>query len=148
MPDEKDREALRTLRLVCVALMAGVVVLGVVVAALLLGGLEPLAPGLEGLLLPVTGGYALLSLVAAPLLESALRRVPAGADRAQAMGRFSTAVIVGMALREGAALLAVVAALLTGDLAWGLGLATVVLLAMALALPTDRKLQDSLRTTR
>jgi F0F1-type ATP synthase membrane subunit c/vacuolar-type H+-ATPase subunit K len=139
MPDEKDREALRTLRLVCVALMAGVVVLGVVVAALLLGG---------RLLLPVTGGYALLSLVAAPLLESALRRVPAGADRAQAMGRFSTAVIVGMALREGAALLAVVAALLTGDLAWGLGLATVVLLAMALALPTDRKLQDSLRTTR
>lgn len=148
MSSEKDRRALRSVRVVCVALMGGVVVLGAVVTVLLASGFEPLAPGIKGLLLPVTAGYVLLSLVAAPLLESALRKVPASADRAEALGRFSTAVIVGMALREGAALLAVVAGLLTGDLAWGLGLAAVVLLAMVLALPSDRKLQDSLRSTR
>jgi hypothetical protein len=148
MPHGKDDEALRILRIVCAALMGGVVVLGVVVAVLSSSGFEPVAPGIEGLLLPVTAGYVLLSLVVAPLLESALKKVPAGADRAEATVRFGNAVIVGMALREGAALLAVVVALLTGDLAWGLGLAAVVLLAMMLALPSERKLRDFLAKRR
>ncbi len=98
--------------------------------------------------MPITAGYVLLSLVAAPLLESAMRKAPSGADPAEAVGRFTHGVIVGMALREGAALLAIVVALLTGDLAWGLGLAAVVVLAMLLALPRERKLEDYLETVR
>lgn len=148
MPHGKDGESLRMLRFLSAALMGGVVVLGVVVTVLFLSGFGPVSPGIEGLLLPVTTGYVLLSLVVAPLLESVLKRVPADADRAQAMARFSNAVIVGMALREGAALVAVVGALLTGDLAWGLGLAAVVLLAMTLALPSKSKLEDYLGTRR
>lgn len=148
MPNAKYGAALRNLRLVCAALMGGVVVLGGVVTVLFSSGFEPLAPGIEGLLLPVAAGYVLLSLVAAPLVESTLRKMPAEAAPAEAMTRFSNAVIVGMALREGAGLLAVVVALLTGDLAWGLGLAAVVLLAMTLALPSERKLQDFLRKGR
>ena len=146
MLDEEPRQALTMLRVVCGALMAGIALLGMVVAYLVAGtGFELAGGEVPGILLPLAGLLTLGSLLSAPFAEGILSKVPPGTPRDVAMQRFQGAVIVGFALREGAGLFALVAGLLAGNLVWGLGLAGLALLGMLLAWPSEEKVRAQLK---
>ncbi len=126
---------LTALRVICLAMIVGVVILGAVGAVLVrTGTVRPEA-------FPAAGtwslaGVALLQLLLAPVLE---RRIAAGGGAASAAAdRARRAVggkIVGFALREAAGILGVVLGLLTGELRWILGLGGLAVATMLLAFP-------------
>jgi hypothetical protein len=143
--DEQARGSLTTLRSVCGALIGGVVACGGVVAFLTLRrSFAPAAPQLAGMLLLLAGVFTVAALLSAPFVEAMLRKLPRGAERREALARFNSSVIVGFAVREGAGLFALAAALVTGQLVWGLGLAGLAVLGMVLAWPGDQRLREYL----
>ena len=148
MLDEAEKAAVSATRKVCLALVAGVVTFGVVVAVIALTGtIRAPAEALRGVLVPLAGIFALASLASAPFLESVLRKLPAGAERSDSVARYTHATIVGFAVREAAALFALVVALVTGELPWTLGITALVLYGMLAALPSEEKLRRHLVRT-
>jgi len=146
MLDEHDLQRLTMLRTVCGALVGGVVLFGVATAVLLMGGImEPVAPDQAGLLLPLAGIFTVASVLSAPFVESMLRKIDGTTDHDAALARFTGSAIIGFAIREGAALFALVAALITGNVLWGLGLAGLATFGMILAWPGEDALRRHIR---
>lgn len=146
MLDEESKRALLSTRVLAGALMGGVVVFaGVVLVLVTRTGFQPPSADAGPTLLPLAGILTVASLLSAPFIEKALRQIPDGTSQSDLLSRFQLTTIVGMAIREGAALFALMVALLTGQLNWGLGLAGLALLGMLLVLPTESGLNDFLK---
>lgn len=102
-------------------------------------GFEPAGlPGGVGLALAV-GGVALL--VVAPVVQRKVRESARGTTPTGAVNAFRVSTIVGFALREAAAVLGLVIAVLTGQPLWCYGLSAAALGAMILGWPTRDALE-------
>lgn len=142
MLNEAARRALLNVRVLFGALTGGIVVFGGVVIYLLgSGGYVPPVATAGSYLVPLAGVFAVAALLSAPFIERMLRQIPDGATDQEALSRFQTSSIIGFAIREAAALFALMTSLITGRLQWGLGLAGVAVLGMLLALPGESRLR-------
>lgn len=129
---------LRTLKILCGAFMASLVLVNLVLTYLYATGglagarMKPVAP-------PIFFSVALILLVASPAVKRALLKRSdaehAGADPVQQAGDYMSANIIAFALREGAGLMGFVLSLLSGNPWWGWGLGGAAILAMILDWP-------------
>ncbi len=141
MADDAITRMILTVRLVLLAIAAGIIVLGVVAGVLVTGGNIPAQPKLGSLLLPallvVAAMMVVVFLLVRQLMLAGLRRGEPG-DRAgevpaqKLLGRFQALTIVGGTLVELPALFGVVVFLLTRQwvalLVPALGLGSLILL--------------------
>lgn len=137
---------MRTVRIVCFGLASGLglITAGAVAAVRtdLLG--TPLADLPEAITW-VIGLYVAASLLAARVYSRrGLATIPSSAERAAVLEQHFRAVVVGMALREGAGVLGAVWGAMLGSLPWLLVLSLPPLLTMALAWPREEALRDLL----
>jgi hypothetical protein len=88
---------------------------------------------------------ALLMLISAPRVGTMIG--PTGADEgAEAiLSKHRMSVVVTFALREGAAFLALVMGLLSGEMTLGIGIAALAVLTMAVGWPKQGDVADHLR---
>jgi hypothetical protein len=140
--DEAISTHLRQLQIICVAIMSGVVIFSGVVWYLLASG--AVSPSLAGTV-PYLG--TLLNLMGLSLLVIAhyfpvLMKAP-GRDASQedfvAWHRVST--VIAYAIREGAAIMALVGVLLTGRTGMGSAVVGLAIVAMILAWPKTSQLE-------
>ncbi|MGD8328095.1 MAG: hypothetical protein PVJ49_01585 [Acidobacteriota bacterium] len=119
--------------------------------ALILERVVGLGPLLE-ISFPVAAGIAVLQLLvilAGYLISRAVRaprnaRAAAARDAEEAMGRYTTSVIIASAMREVAAVIGFVLTLLTGDLMWVSLLAAVAVVSMLVHWPRRAAVRDFL----
>jgi type IV secretory pathway TrbD component len=127
------------------ALLAWLLTSGSVIEPVRVAELPPPWPG-------VLVSLGALLLVAAPLLERRLARpaaAPADAPRDAVLARYRSAKVVGFGLREAAAALGLVLAVVTGQARWAYALCAAALVLMALAWPRAADLAaDSGRAAR
>lgn len=146
-----EREALieghlQQVRVVVAAIMGSVALLaGVVFFLTSSGQLRPLAEGAEKIqLIFVPLGVALLGI--APAMKRAVfKRAEAagfGGDVERWLTAHRTAVILASALREGAAVLGLLLALLTGQPLWSYVLSSLALVTLALDWPKASDLEE------
>jgi hypothetical protein len=141
MADEPVGRTLFTLRVILLAVITGIVALGIVAVVLVAGGTFTTRPHLATPLLPVLGLTTAALIVVYPVVRQALiaglRRAGAGemateVRGAALVGRFKALTIIGGALAEAPSLFGIVVFLLTGQwlalLVPALGLGAVVLL--------------------
>lgn len=134
----------RTLLLLTLALVSGVVGFGVVVAVLSVGGREATL----AISVPVQamiGAGALSILVAAGFVGSAVSRPEPGSSADAAADRIRTGVIVAMAMRESVGLLGAVLGLLSGELLLMSALVAASAAMMVLGVPGRDALEHTLR---
>jgi hypothetical protein len=92
--------------------------------------------GLPPVLVWVLGAFGIALLAAAQAVWAAMKRAAATRPTpAQRLASYRTAAIVSFAMRESAAIIGLVIALLTGDLRWCLALSAAAVLAMLLSFP-------------
>lgn len=149
MSSGPDFEATRRkLRFLVLAMAVGVLLFAGVAVWLVAGGAlgtpEPLPPGIVGM---VAVGVLVMLLVS-PVVERKLAAVPAGSDAALRLRRWSTATIVGSALREGAGLLGVALASMAGSIPWVLAFGGISAGAILLAFPKGEEVEAALRSVR
>jgi hypothetical protein len=142
-PSEAMERHLRQLGIICFATVSGVVIFAGVVWYLLSSGrfspLEKLPPYF-GLVFNLA---ALLFLVKAQLLPR-LRPAPhAGAPEESYLAWHRINTILGFALREGGAFLALIGVLLTGSMPVGFATAGLAVVAMVLAWPRQDQIPDT-----
>ena len=141
---EKVQAHLRQLNLICLAFLSGVLIYSGVVWFLLTSGSMPpedldLAPWVGTLF----NGIALVALVTAYFPPRHLRAPARDASDEDLISWHRTATLVGFSLREGAALIALVGALLTGKVLGAIAMVGWAILAMILAWPRAEQLQGS-----
>ncbi len=134
----------RTLLLLILALVSGVVGFGVVVAVLTLGGREA-AVAISVPIQALVGVGAVSMLVTAQWVGSMLSRPEPGASADAAADRIRTGVIVATAMRESVGLLGAVLGLLTGELLLMSALIAASVAMMILGLPGRDALEHLLR---
>lgn len=142
----------RTLQIICFGLAGGVAIFGAIVGFLAFSGQAPLAApaGLPVLSIvaaavfvsSLAAAFALPAAMARSQLEAA-RRLGVGADVDHRLRAFQASTIVGMALPEGAAFMALIAFLVEGQL-WTLGLAFAAVAIIFLRMPTVGKAEEYL----
>jgi hypothetical protein len=98
-------------------------------------------PGLPEPLPWVLAGAAIALLLVAPLAEARLRSAGAGQPPERALSAFRLATVVGLAMREAAALLGLVIAVTTGRALWSFALCAAAAVAMAGAWPSRGRLE-------
>jgi hypothetical protein len=126
--------------IICAALLTGVVGFGVVVWYLLnSGGFTPLEgmPSYLGLLF---NAVALVAIVKAQFLPRIFPRPSQEAPEGELLAWHSRTTIVGNALREGGAFMALVGVLLTGQQGGGFAVAGLAVLAMIVGWPRAEQL--------
>ena len=127
---------LNQLSIICGAIVSGVLVFAVVVWYLLSSGSMPPAdlelPSWMGTL---TNLVALVALIKAVLLPRLIGAPAAGAPEEAFISWHKKVTIVGFALRDGATLIALVGAMLTGQLAGAAVLVGLAVLSMVMAWP-------------
>lgn len=146
--EARVEEHLRNERLIAGALMAGVAIaIGLGSWAVTARLFDP--PPLAGLPPAVTwavAAYVLASILAAGFVERKIAgTVEPGDGLEGALQARMRAVILGMALREGPALLGVVWGALSGSLAWLLALGVLPLISMGFAWPGEDDLRAAIR---
>ncbi len=140
-PSEAVQAQVRQLSFFCGAIFAGVGIFAAVVWYLLSSGVMPpqdldLPPWL-GTLLNAT---ALVALVKAQFLPRILSKPGAGAGEEMLLAWHKRTTLVGFALREAAAFIALVGAMLTGQMAGAAMVVGLALFAMILAWPTSDRM--------
>jgi hypothetical protein len=133
---------LRQLTIISFAILSGVLIFAGVVWFLLSSGSFP--P--EGLDLPpwmgtLLNGVALVVLVKAHFLPKILGAPGPGTPEEALLAWHKRSVIVGFALREAAAFVALVGAMLTGRLPGAIAMVGLAILAMLLAWPRKEQLE-------
>lgn len=134
---------IRQLGIICVAIVSGVAIFGGVVWVLLTGGGYTPSDGIPdylGLILNLTG---LAFLAKAQLLPRFRPPPPPSAPEADRIAWHRLTTILAFALREGAAFLGLVGALLTGRMAGGFAVAGLAILSMIFAWPRPEQVQGS-----
>lgn len=144
MAGDLDR-ALRTTRILVLAMAVGVVVFLVGALVLLRSGSGIGGGALPTGALPGVGIAVLVMLLTAPVVQRTLATAPPGSAPPEALARWRTGVIVGSAVREGAGFLGIVAGLLAGSAPWMLALGGASILSLLLALPRGEELEADLR---
>jgi len=142
-PSEAVEKHLNQLTIICFAIMMGVVIFGGVVWYLLSSRSFTPPDGLPVYLALVCNLLALVFLVKAFLLPrlSPPPSSPEAPDEAWLAWHKRT-TILGFALREGGAIVALVGVLLTGQLAGGFALAGLAVLSMVFAWPRAEQLES------
>jgi hypothetical protein len=142
---EAVEQHFRTLFVICGAILSGVVLFGVVIFVLqsagTLGPIEQVPSG-AGLVLNLA---ALSVLVVAHFLPRTLPRPAREASLGEALAWHKKTVIVATALREGAALMALVGILLTGSWTPGIGVVGLAVLTILLGWPKEAQIEEYLR---
>ena len=128
----------RTLRIVCFALLASVVLVNVVLTILYVTGGLPRTEVKKAMPL-IFFSVALILLVASPAVKRALFKRSnaehAPLDVGDRAGDYMSANIIAFALREGAGLMGFVLSLITGNPWWSWGLGGAAILAMIVDWP-------------
>ncbi len=140
-PSEAVQAHLRQLGIICFGILMGVVILGAVVWYLLSSGSFSPPEGLPAYLGLLFNLVALVAILTAFFLPRLFNRPPREADEGETIAWHRTTTIVGFALREGGALIALVGVLLTGEMAGGFTMAGLALVAMVLAWPRADQLE-------
>jgi hypothetical protein len=133
---------LRQLTLICFAFLSGVLIYSGVVWFLLTSGSAP-PEDLD--LAPWTGtlfnGIALVALVRAHFPPKLLRAPGRDASEENLIAWHKNTTLIGFSLREGAALIALVGAQLTGKVVGAIAMVGWAIIAMILAWPRAEQLQ-------
>jgi hypothetical protein len=129
-------DAARVTTVICAAIVLAVPVY-VAVAWMVVGqGVGASGGGLPSVLVWALASVGITLLAVAEAVWAAMKRSAAGrptpADR---LASYRTAAIVSFAMRESAAIIGLVIALLTGDLRWSFALSAAAVLAMLLGFP-------------
>lgn len=131
----------RTLRVICFALLAGVVLVNLVLTFLYATGDLP-EKEIKALVPPIFFSLALILLVASPAVKRALLKRSdaehAPLDVSDRAGDYMSANIIAFALREGAGMMGFVLSLLTGNPWWSWGLGGAAVIAMIVDWPKGR----------
>lgn len=144
-PLDGARQHLRTLNIICGAILGGIVLFAVVTYVLLTTGTfssSPAATGTVGLILNLA---ALSVLVLAHFLPRNLPGPGKDAADAEVLLWHRKTVIVATALREGAALMALVGVLLTGSWWPGIGIVGLAALSILFGWPREAQLEGDLQ---
>ena len=131
----------RTLRIICFALLASVVLVNVVLTILYVTGDLPRTEVKKAMPL-IFFSLALILLAASPAVKRALLK-RSGAEHApldvsDRAGDYMSANIIAFAMREGAGLMGFVLSLLTGNPWWSWGLGAAAVIAMIVDWPKGR----------
>lgn len=117
MPYEPRPDDLRQLQVLWGALVAGVGVMAAVFGALAVSGGREVEPDFAAALFYTSAAASMAAIVAAFWVQHRLReRLPRHGTYEEAMADLRTSGIVSLAIMEGAALVAAVAALVSGQL--------------------------------
>jgi|GEM_PF-1351007 len=137
MPQPSDAMAqhLGRLKILCGAILAGVVVFAAVVWYLLRSGAFTPPEAIPSYLATLLNLAGLLLIVTAHFLPRFFRRPPKEAPEEAHLARHGQVTIITFALREGGALVALVGALVTGEMLGGLAVASLAVFTMLLAWP-------------
>lgn len=148
-PSGPTATRLRTLHVIVGVMIAGVLVFTAVVSFLVTAGTLPLEPNPAfGYLIYAAVGYLAISLLAAPMIDGRVGRAVPGSDDDVVAQKWITGAIVGMAIREGAALFALVASLLVGSVPWALAFGLISAAGMGMAWPRAHELEERLNEAR
>lgn len=142
-PSEDVQQHLNQLTIICFAILSGVVIFGGVVWYLINGGVFTPPEGLPSYLAILFNLVALVALVKAHFLPRLFPHPGVGASEEERLAWHKRNTIVGFALREGAALIALVGVLLTGQQAGGFAMVGLVLVAMVFAWPKADQIQGA-----
>ena len=134
-PSAEAAGHLRQLTIICLAILTGVVLFAGVVWYLLNSGAFIPPESVPPYLATVLNLVGLLFLLKAHLLPRFFRPPPQGAAEEDLLGWHRQVTIIAFALREAAALGALVGALLTGKLAAATAIVGLVVVTMILAWP-------------
>jgi hypothetical protein len=128
--------AARVTSLICFAIMTSIPFY-VAIAWIVVGQSDGAAVGaLPPVLTWALGAVGIVMLVVAQAVWTAMKRGAATRPTpAERLASYRTAAIVSFAMRESAAIIGLVIALLTGDLRWCLALSAAAVLAMLLGWP-------------
>jgi hypothetical protein len=138
---EEVQGHLRQLTIICLAILSGVIIFsGVVWYLLRTGDLPPGDLDLPSWMGTLFNGVALLVLVKAYLLPRLFRAPGPGAPEDAVLAWHKRNTILGFALREGAAFIALVGALLTGRLTGASAMVGLAVVTMILAWPRAEQL--------
>lgn len=147
-PDLESRidERMRILTIICAALVGSVVIYGAVGWFLLTqGGIAPGGILSEVPIVPyILAALGLGALIFAPIVTSLMLKQggnqPDPGNPEPALMRYQSSVIVGFAVRESAAVMGLVATILTGSVIWIVALSTATVAAMLMAWPRRENL--------
>jgi hypothetical protein len=137
---------IRTAQIVAGGLVMGVLTFTAVVVALVVTGAmgSPPAAGLASL--PVFGAFgAAVLLVVTPVVRRRILETGPAGDRDTVVGRWFTATIVAMALREGAGILGLALSLVAGSATWAAAFGVASVAAIILSWPRGEDLRERLR---
>jgi hypothetical protein len=136
-PSEAVREHLRKLGMICFAILTGVVIFGGVVWYLLDSGAFSPLEGLPPYFATLFNLVAMVAILKAHFLPRFFQRPPLAPEAPEEawLAWHNKTTIVGFALREGAAFIALVGVLLTGRQTGGFAMAGLAVLSMIMAWP-------------
>jgi hypothetical protein len=142
-PSQEVQGHLRKLSIICFAILMGVVTFGAVVWYLLASGRFSPLEGLPPYFATLFNLVALVVILKAYLLPRFFQRPPQDPDASEEawLAWHNTTTILGFALREGAAFIALIGVLLTGQQTGGFAIAGLALLSMVLAWPRADQLE-------
>jgi hypothetical protein len=139
-PSHAMAQHLGRLKILCGAILAGVVIFAAVVWYLLRSGAFTPSEGLPSYLATILSLVGLLLIVSAHFLPRFFRRPPEDAPVEAHLGRHGQVTLVTFALREGGAFVALVGALVTGELTGGIAVASLAVVTMLLAWPREEQI--------
>jgi hypothetical protein len=139
-PSDAVAQHLRRLKILCSAILAGVVIFAAVVWYLLTSGAVTPSETVSSSLATLLNLVGLLLILAAHFLPRFFRRPPEEAPEEAHISRHGQVTLVTFALREGGAIVALVGALLTGELTGGVAVASLAVFTMLLAWPRGEQI--------
>lgn len=139
-PSDAVAQHLRRLKILCSAILAGVVIFAAVVWFLLTSGAVTPSETLPSYLATLLNLGGLLLIVTAHFLPRFFRRPPEEAPEEAHLARHGQVTLVTFALREAGAFAALVGALLTGQMTGGVAVASLAVFTMLLAWPREEQI--------
>lgn len=147
-PPAAAHSRLANLRVTCAALAVSSALMGFL-SWLLVGrmGIREMVPDLPGLPLSLTVAATVLILLASRIRSGLLGRIPRPAqpDPESVLAVYQRATVASFALFEGAAILGLVLALVTGQVRYGLIFSLAAVLSMLVRWPRQGEVQRLLR---
>jgi hypothetical protein len=142
---EEIRQHFRILSVICMAILSGILIFAGVVWFLRSSG-EFAGGGSESgaSLSTVLNLAALSTLVVAHILPRSLAATSPGAQQEEVLATHKKATIVSMAIREGAALMALVGVLVTGEFKLGMAVAGLAVVLILLGWPRRSQIEGKL----
>ena len=143
---EEVRQHLRVLSVICAAILSGILLsAGVTWYLRSSGTFGGDTSGGAVNLSTILNLAALMVLVVAHFLPRALAATGPGAPFEEILAAHKRSIIIGMALREGAALMAIVGVLLTGEVTPGMTVAGLAVVLILLGWPRKSQLEGRLQ---